>query len=88
MDGCALLESFAPLADMALPIRYHHTPWSELHTLGLAPEVALQANLIYLVDRVDTLAAAYYASNAVLVHMAQIRTEIAQRSGAISRPRW
>lgn len=86
VDGCALLQSFAPLAAMALPIRYHHTPWSELKTLDLAPEVALQANLIYLVDRVDTLAAPYYASNAVLVHMAQICTEIAQRSGCHFAP--
>lgn len=77
--GHDLLVDFAPLAKMALPIRYHHTLWAKLQTLALAPEIALQANLVYLTDRVDTLAAPYYASHAVLFHADGIRAEIARR---------
>lgn len=77
--GHDLLLDFAPLAKMALPIRYHHTLWEQLRTLPLAPEVALQANIIYLTDRVDTLAAPYYASYSVLAHVDDIRAQIARR---------
>ncbi|GAB3362642.1 MULTISPECIES: HD-GYP domain-containing protein [Giesbergeria] len=77
--GHDLLVDFVPLAKMALPIRYHHTLWAKLQTLALAPEIALQANLVYLTDRVDTLAAPYYASHAVLFHADGIRAEIARR---------
>jgi len=71
---------------MALPIRYHHTKWDDLARKGLDPTVARQANLIYLVDRVDTLAAAYYADNTVLLHVADIRAEIQRRSGTNFSP--
>ncbi len=77
--GHDLLLDFAPLAKMALPVRYHHTLWERLHTLPLAPDVALQANLIYLADRVDTLAAPHYASHTVLDHAHEIRAQIARR---------
>ncbi len=78
--GQQLLLGFAPLAKMALPIRYHHTRWEQLQTLALPQDVALQANLIYLTDRVDTLAAPHYASHAVLFHADSIRAEIARRA--------
>jgi hypothetical protein len=45
---------------MVEPVRYHHTPWQTLSGLDLPLEVAEQANLIYLVDRVDAMAAPYY----------------------------
>lgn len=84
--GHDLLVDFAPLAQMALPIRYHHTLWAKLQTLALAPDVALQANLVYLTDRVDTLAAPYYASHAVLFHADGIRAEIMRRAGSHFAP--
>lgn len=84
--GQALLERFEPLADMALPVRYHHTRWPELQALDLPERVALQANLVYLVDRVDTLAAPHYASNSVLFHRQEIRDAIAARAGAYFCP--
>lgn len=61
--GSELLASFAPLAHLALPVRYHHTRWDQLiqkvpAELSLAQ--ALQANLIFLTDRVDTFAAPFY----------------------------
>jgi putative nucleotidyltransferase with HDIG domain len=84
--GHDLLKSFAPLADMALPILYHHTMWQELVKKELEPAVARQANLIYLVDRVDMLAAPYYAGNAVLLHVADIQAEIQRRAGSYFSP--
>lgn len=60
--GYALLRDFAPLAHLAVPIRYRHTRWDQLQnkTAHLLNErQALQANLIYLTDRVDTFAAPY-----------------------------
>lgn len=53
--GSELLQQTGLLAHLALPIRYHHTHWALLHTLGLAESVMRQANLIFLVDRVDAL---------------------------------
>ena len=84
--GQQLLLGFAPLAKMAWPIRYHHTHWQQLQTLALPQDVALQANLIYLTDRVDTLAAPYYASNTVLFHLDSIRAEIARRAESYFAP--
>lgn len=79
--GHDLLADFAPLANMALPIRYHHTRWDKLQTLAIDEQVALQANLTLLVDRVDALTAPYYASNSVLEHIQPIRDTIAQHAG-------
>ncbi len=84
--GHDLLASFAPLANMALPVRYHHTSWTDLKATGVDPHVARLANLIYLVDRVDTLASSHYASGGVLQHAGSIRTAIEHRSGTIFNP--
>jgi putative nucleotidyltransferase with HDIG domain len=62
--GSRLLGEFAPLSSLAVPVRYHHTRWDRLQERGpaeLSKMQALQANLIYLTDRVDTFAAPYYA---------------------------
>ncbi|WP_374265470.1 hypothetical protein [Zoogloea sp.] len=64
--GHALLKGFAPFAGMALPVRYHHTRWDQLPHAGLDAPVLRTANLIYLVDRVDALAAPHYADNSLL----------------------
>ncbi|MEY2701170.1 MAG: hypothetical protein RIQ52_1925 [Pseudomonadota bacterium] len=53
--GYQRLLKFKPLADMALPVRYHHTHWEVLKTLDLPEAIRAQANLIYLADRVDAL---------------------------------
>lgn len=86
LTGHALLKDFAPLARMALPIRYHHTRWDALQTLPLPPELARQANLILLADRTDALASPFYASGQVLQHRETIRQEIAARSGSYFAP--
>lgn len=84
--GHALLAQFAPLSAMALPIRYHHTRWDVLRTLDVPETTRLHANLIFLVDRVDALAAPYYASNMLLVHVAEIRARIQGLSGGYFAP--
>lgn len=83
--GYELLRDYPPLAQMAEPIRYHHTRWDELQRLQVPEAVAFQANLILLVDRVDALAAPHYASG-VLPHAADIRKEIERRTGTYFNP--
>jgi putative nucleotidyltransferase with HDIG domain len=84
--GYELLRDFAPLARMAIPIRYHHTHWSQLCELGVEPQMARWANLIYLVDRVDALAAQHYANGNLLMQTQRIREQIAGRSGTNFAP--
>ncbi|MBL8473192.1 MAG: HD domain-containing protein [Rhodocyclaceae bacterium] len=85
--GHALLREFAPLAAMALPVRYHHTRWDRLAD---AHEVdgptALKANLIFLTDRVDALAAPHYAGGGILGGAAHIRAQISTHAGTYFAP--
>lgn len=55
--GFAYLSSVPALAHLAPIILEHHTPWAHLRHRGVVPEVALPANLIYLVDRADAVRA-------------------------------
>lgn len=84
--GYNLLKDFPPLARMALPIKYHHTRWDVMQQRGLTDEVTLPANLILLVDRVDSMAASYYASGKVLQHSKAIQQQIVDRSGTYFSP--
>lgn len=83
--GYQLLRGFAPLSRMAIPIRYHHTRWEELITLPaseICAQQAQQANMIYLVDRVDALAAAYYGTGTLFDHVDEIRGKIQRNAGS------
>ena len=85
--GYNLLCDFAPLSHLALPIRYHHTKWENLVEMSeLDHSVKSQANLIFLVDRVDALAAPYYTDGSLLMHTAEIRRHIQQFSGTFFAP--
>lgn len=85
--GYRLLRDFPPLAGLAEPIRYHHTHWDELQAMpNLPAKVAERANLIYLADRVDTLAAPHYGNGDLLMHTAGIRDQIAARAGRFFKP--
>lgn len=55
--GAERLGKFEPLADYSETIRYHHTRWGDLSWKNLAEEVKDFANLIFLADRIDALAA-------------------------------
>jgi len=84
--GYGLLRDFAPLARMALPIRYHHTRWAQLREWDVDAQIVRWANLIYLVDRVDALAAAHYANGSLLMQVQRIREQIAGRAGTYFAP--
>lgn len=61
--GAQLLSEFEPLAPLAPAVRYHHTRWDLLQAFvpaQLSAQAALQSNLIFLADRVDTFAAPHY----------------------------
>ena len=86
--GYELLGKFAPLAHLAIPVRYHHTRWDQLKTMPLdrlSAQQALQANLIYLTDRVDTFAAPYYGRY-LFDHVAAIRTRVGTVAGSYFSP--
>lgn len=55
--GAERMELFAPLAEFSTVIRYHHTRWENLVDEPLPQQVKQDTNLIYLLDRVDALAA-------------------------------
>lgn len=84
--GYELLKNFEPLANMAEPIRYHHTRWDALIDTRVDRATCRLANLILLVDRVDAMTAPYYASNQVMQHTSQIRHEIESRAGTYFDP--
>ncbi|MBS4685753.1 HD domain-containing protein [Aeromonas sobria] len=85
--GYQLLKDFRPLAPLALPIRYHHTHWHQLCKLReVDAKVALQANLIFLVDRCDALAAPYYGDGTLLLHTSDIRAKLQSCSGEFFAP--
>lgn len=85
--GFRLLRDFPPLAAMAVPILHHHTHWAQLRNReALDRRDALRANLVYLVDRVDALAAPHYADRSLLMHTARIREMIAGKRDSFFAP--
>ncbi len=86
VHGHELLRHFRPLADMALPIRLHHTRWDRMVQEGVEPQIRQRANLILLVDRVDAMAAPYHASGQALRQRQPIQREIDVRRGTYFDP--
>lgn len=85
--GYALLRDFVPLAAMAPPIRYHHTHWDKLRERAdLDPAIARQANLVFLVDRVDALSAPHYGDGSLMVERGKIRDQIEANAGGYFAP--
>ena len=84
--GQALLSGFSHLAHLAPAVRYHHTHWRDLARLTIDPALARKANLIFLVDRVDALAAPHYGPE-LLLHKQAIRDTLAGYSGEMFDPR-
>jgi putative nucleotidyltransferase with HDIG domain len=83
--GHALLRDFAPLAAMADPIRLHHTRWDSFSTV-VEPALAEQANLVYLVDRVDALAAPHYTNGSLMANIGCIREQVQGKAGSYFAP--
>jgi putative nucleotidyltransferase with HDIG domain len=86
--GYLLLREFAPLSRMAIPVRYHHTRWEKLSKMpssDVTVEQANEANLIFLVDRVDAMSAPYYGSD-LFDHLEEIRGHIKGGIGSYFAP--
>lgn len=83
--GHALLGGFAPLAHLAPAVLHHHTHWRDFARLRVEPAVARKANLIFLADRADALAAPHYGP-ALLQHKAGIRAALADQRGSMFEP--
>ena len=76
LAGCPLLKH---LSDMVL---YHHTHWSTLKDIDIPNELKLQANCIYMADRLDVLALAHIVSEKdILLGKDEIRRKIYERRG-------
>ncbi len=61
--GAERMRSFEPLNSFSDPVLYHHTQWQILESLGMDITVKQEANLIYLLDRVDYLGQAMSGPN-------------------------
>jgi len=83
--GERLLHDFAPLAELAPIIHYHHTHWDELMANQVDERTARMANLIYLVDRADALSAPHYGGDLMLVRD-EIRDQLARLAGSFFSP--
>ena len=79
--GYQLLKNFAPLAAYAIPIYYHHTPWQQLVETRVSRRDGRMANLIFLSDRIDILAASHY-KNDILVARKEIARSINSYGGS------
>ncbi len=84
--GSELLSGFGPLSYLAPIVQHHHRRWCDLLEMGIATGTAEAANLIYLADRVDTLAAPFYGDRTLLAHTRDIRATIARYSGSVFSP--
>jgi len=83
VEGAELLASFPLLSDYSEVLRYHHTPWSQLKDIDTPAQH--NANLIFLVDRVDSLAAPHFGRD-LLEQVAAIRATISSHSGTLFSP--
>lgn len=86
LQGWELLAGFPPLAHLALIIRYHHSRWDWLATQDLPEATKRFANLIYLADRIDVLAAPYHADLTLLSHVDEIRGRLAAERDRMFSP--
>lgn len=78
--GYNLLKNINLFQPLALPIKYHHTHWKQLEEVDIDPKVRQFANIIFLADRVDILAAHHYGRD-ILVAREDIRQSITQKIG-------
>jgi hypothetical protein len=84
--GAELIARCPPLAELAPLVRWHHTHWTDLPAHLDDRSAALQANLVYLVDRADVLAAPFLGDNALLESNLDAAAALAQ-VGAVAPDR-
>jgi putative nucleotidyltransferase with HDIG domain len=86
VEGAGLLAGFLPLCDYAEVVRFHHTPWDQLERAdGVPLSVQREANLVFLVDRVDAMAAPHYQVD-LLQQVERIRHRVSGFSGTLFAP--
>lgn len=85
--GYRLLKDFEPLAKFAVPILHHHTHWDRFDSMDISVQDARMANLIFLADRVDIMAAAHYKTD-ILLARKEIVKSIIQYSGTYFNPQF
>ena len=86
--GARILGGFQPFSHLAPVVLRHHTHWRDLLDCGVDAQTASYANLIYLVDRVDMLAAHDYAGSPPLFHAKEIFQRVARLAGDFFAPEW
>ena len=80
--GSALLKTCPLMSNLAPIVCYHHKHWSELKDMDLPEEVKLNANCIYMVDRVDVLSLAFLVDQSnLLLGREEIRKKILDKRG-------
>jgi len=85
--GAAILKSAPPLAHLSQIVLHHHTHWCKYVDLDVSDEVALLANCIFLVDRVDILSLKSRVKNAnILLAIDEIRQKINAQRGDWFKP--
>jgi putative nucleotidyltransferase with HDIG domain len=86
ITGQKLMQRSVHLQQFSQPIRYHHSPWKQLQSITEVPaEIKSDANLVFLVDRVDALAAAHYQKD-LQNQIDRIRDTIKGLSGELFSP--
>jgi len=84
--GARLLEGYPYFSQFAPVVRYHHHSWCVLgEDMEISAEAARDANLIFLVDRVDSLAAPHYGKD-LLQRTGDIQRTIERRAGELFSP--
>ncbi|MDD5388157.1 MAG: HD domain-containing protein [Gallionellaceae bacterium] len=83
--GYRLLASFGYLRSLAPLVLYHHTHWRDFARMDVAPELARLANLIFLADRADALAAPHLGPT-LLLHKQAILDTLASYRGEMFAP--
>ncbi len=78
--GAMLLRETPLLANLADIVLHHHTHWEDLQKQDIPLSIKMQANCIYLVDRVDMLCIRYmHEEENILLHKEKIRAKISEK---------
>jgi len=83
--GAERLKNFPPLSSMSEVILHHHTHWEDLVKLNLTEKINRCANLVFLADRVDALAAHHLNVNLLEVKN-DIRSQISELGNSFFNP--
>lgn len=84
--GADYLSACPPLAYLSDEIRYHHTRWEKLLEMPVDHRIRLRANLLYLVDRIDTLQLPFLNKDQILIEYPAIIARIKTLSGILFAP--